>query len=97
MVLSCLLPLKVLVWEPSNLKIRFGQRGRMEMKVAVPGVSCHGSAPDRGVNAIYKAGPIIHAIEELHQRLASDSILGKGSITITDIRSTAPSLCAVAD
>ena len=90
-------PEAVLLTEPSNLGIRIGQRGRMEMKVAVQGLSCHGSAPDRGVNAIYQAGPIIHAVEELHHGLASDSILGKGSITITDIRSTAPSLCAVAD
>ena len=61
------------------------------------GISCHGSAPERGENAIYKAGPIIQDIEKLNHRLSSKSILGKGSITITDIRSTAPSLCAVAD
>ena len=90
-------PEAVLLTEPSNLGIRIGQRGRMEMKVKTRGVSCHGSAPERGENAIYKAGPIIKDIEELHHRLSSDSMLGRGSITITDIRSTAPSLCAVAD
>jgi len=92
-----IVPEAVLLTEPSNLGIRIGQRGRMEMKVKTRGVSCHGSAPERGDNAIYKAGPIIHDVERFHHSLTGDSILGKGSITITDIRSTAPSLCAVAD
>jgi len=90
-------PEAVLLTEPTNLGIRIGQRGRLEMKVTIRGISCHGSAPERGENAIYKAAPIIQDIEELNRRLSSRSILGKGSVTITDIRSTAPSLCAVAD
>jgi putative selenium metabolism hydrolase len=69
----------------------------MEIGVRVSGISCHGSAPDRGSNAIYRIAPIILEVEALHHRLRSDSALGKGSITATDIRSTAPSLCAVAD
>ncbi len=90
-------PEAVLITEPTNLNIYRGQRGRLEMKVQTDGVSCHGSAPERGVNAIYKMAPIIKEIEELHTRLKDDPFLGKGSITITDVRSTAPSLCAVSD
>jgi len=90
-------PDAVLLTEPTNLGIRIGQRGRLEMKIKVSGISCHGSAPERGENAIYKAGPIIMDIEKLNHRLSSGSVLGKGSVTITDIRSSAPSLCAVAD
>jgi putative selenium metabolism hydrolase len=90
-------PEAVVLTEPTNLKICRGQRGRVEMKVKTEGVSCHGSAPDRGENAIYKASPIIQEIAQLHERLESDSVLGKGTITVTDVRSTAPSLCAVAD
>ncbi|HNZ66983.1 MAG TPA: M20/M25/M40 family metallo-hydrolase, partial [Planctomycetota bacterium] len=58
---------------------------------------CHGSAPERGENAIYKMAPIVKEIEELHTKLADDPFLGKGSITISEIKSTSPSLCAVAD
>jgi len=87
----------VLLTEPTNMEIKLGQRGRMEMRVTTRGLSCHGSAPERGDNAIYKVTPIIKEIEELHNRLESASILGKGSITVTDVRSTAPSLCAVPD
>ncbi len=90
-------PELVLLTEPTNLELKIGQRGRMEMRVKVRGVSCHGSAPERGDNAIYKVTPIIGEIEELNGRLESRSILGKGSVTVTDVRSTAPSLCAVPD
>ena len=92
-----LAPEVILLTEPTNLEIKIGQRGRIEMRVATSGRSCHGSAPERGENAIYKIAPIIREIEDLHNQLENPSILGKGSITVTDVRSTAPSLCAVAD
>jgi putative selenium metabolism hydrolase len=89
----------VVVTEPTNLGVYRGHRGRMEMEVRTQGLSCHGSAPERGVNAIYKMAPIIADIERLNDRLAAsaDPFLGKGSVTISHIRSTSPSLCAVAD
>jgi putative selenium metabolism hydrolase len=90
-------PAAVLLTEPTNLRICTGQRGRMEIKVKTQGLSCHGSAPERGVNAVYKMAPIIKDVAALHERLESPSILGKGSVTISDVQSTAPSLCAVAD
>jgi putative selenium metabolism hydrolase len=92
-------PEAVLLTEPSNLGIRIGQRGRMEMKVKTRGISCHGSAPERGENAIYKMAAIIRDIEQLNKELPikSQSLLGKGTVTVTDVRSSAPSLCAVPD
>ncbi|MDH3800192.1 MAG: YgeY family selenium metabolism-linked hydrolase, partial [Desulfobacterales bacterium] len=44
--------------EPTSCRIYRGQRGRMEIKVATSGISCHGSAPERGDNAIFKMAPI---------------------------------------
>ena len=87
----------VLLTEPTNLNIYRGHRGRMEIKIQTTGISCHGSAPERGDNAIYKMADIISDIEKLNERLAYDPFLGKGTVTISDIRSTSPSLCAVAD
>jgi len=83
--------------EPTNLNIYRGQRGRMEMVVKFKGLSCHGSAPERGINAIYMAARVALEIEKLNQNLPSDDFLGKGSITISEIKSGSPSLCAVAD
>ena len=90
-------PEVVIIAEPTNMNIYRGHRGRMEMEVFVPGLSAHGSAPERGVNAVYKMAPLILEIEQLNERLRDDDFLGKGTVTISEIRSTSPSLCAVAD
>ena len=92
-------PEVVVITEPTNLGVYRGHRGRMEMEVRTQGLSCHGSAPERGVNAVYKMAPVIADIERLNDALAvdADAFLGKGSVTISEIRSTSPSLCAVAD
>ena len=87
----------VVIAEPTNLGIYRGHRGRMEIQVHTKGISCHGSAPERGENAVYKMAPIIQDIEKLNERLKGEPFLGKGTVTISEIRSTSPSLCAVAD
>ena len=87
----------VISTEPTNLNIYRGHRGRIEMHVHFYGVSSHGSAPERGKNAIYMASKIALEIEKLHERLKFDEFLGKGSITISEIISGSPSLCAVSD
>ena len=90
-------PELVVITEPTNLNIYRGHRGRMEMEVSVKGLSCHGSAPERGDNAIYKISRIALEIEKLHQHLRSDDFLGKGSICVTQVFFTGPSQCAVPD
>ncbi len=90
-------PDMVIITEPTNLNLYRGQRGRMEMHVHCYGRSSHGSAPERGINAIYMASGIALEIEKLNERLAVDDFLGKGSVTITEIISKSPSLCAVSD
>jgi putative selenium metabolism hydrolase len=83
--------------EPTNLNIYRGHRGRMEMHVSFYGVSSHGSAPERGKNAIYMASKTALEIEKLNERLKYDEFLGRGSVTISEIISKSPSLCAVSD
>ena len=83
--------------EPTNLNIYRGHRGRMEMHVSFYGVSSHGSAPERGENAIYMASRVALEIEKLNERLKYDDFLGRGSVTISEIVSKSPSLCAVSD
>ncbi len=87
----------VVITEPTSLRIYRGQRGRMEIEIETTGVSCHGSAPERGENAVYKMAPIIADIEKLNEELKPVAPLGKGTVTISHIRSRSPSLCAVAD
>jgi putative selenium metabolism hydrolase len=83
--------------EPTDGGIYRGQRGRMEIRVDVKGVSAHGSAPERGDNAIFKMAKILLELEQLHKKLKDDPFLGKGSLTVSEIFYTSPSRCAVAD
>ncbi|GAB3524838.1 MULTISPECIES: YgeY family selenium metabolism-linked hydrolase [Photobacterium] len=83
--------------EPTDCQIYRGQRGRMEIRIDVAGVSCHGSAPERGDNAIFKMGPILNQLEDLSHNLKDDPFLGKGTLTVSEIFFTSPSRCAVAD
>ncbi|UYM15099.1 YgeY family selenium metabolism-linked hydrolase [Endozoicomonas euniceicola] len=94
---SGLKPEFVVSTEPTDCNIYRGQRGRMEIRVEVSGVSCHGSAPERGDNAIFKMGPILNEIKELSTRLGDDEFLGKGTLTVSEIFFSSPSRCAVAD
>ena len=87
----------VVITEPTNLNIYRGHRGRMEIKVSTSGISCHGSAPERGDNAIFKMAPILMELKELNNRLLDNKFLGKGTLTVSEIFYSSPSRCAVAD
>jgi len=92
-----IVPHCVISTEPTNLNVYRGHRGRMEMHMTFNGISAHGSAPERGVNAVYKASRACLEVEILNNNLAYDEFLGKGSITVSEFISGSPSLCAVAD
>jgi len=85
--------------EPTSLNIYRGHRGRMEMEVKLQGVSCHGSAPERGVSAAYLASRAALAIEKLNSELKpdKDNFLGKGTITVSIMDVKGPSQCSVPD
>lgn len=87
----------VVITEPTDGNIYRGQRGRMEIRVEVKGVSCHGSAPERGDNAIYKMAEIIQEVRDLNATLHVDPFLGKGTLTVSQSFYNSPSRCAVAD
>ncbi len=85
--------------EPTSLRLYRGHRGRIEMEVRIKGVSCHGSAPERGVSAAYKAARAALAIEALNDALKpdDDKFLGKGTVVVSQINVHGPSQCAVPD
>lgn len=70
--------------EPTDGGIYRGQRGRMEIRVDVKGISCHGSAPERGDNAIYKMADILQDIRALNENDAADEIQIKGLVKMLD-------------
>jgi putative selenium metabolism hydrolase len=87
----------VILCEPSNLQVRVGHRGRLEMRVTVQGKAAHASSPTLGSNAIHNAARLVFGIELLAPRLADDDFLGQGTIAVTEIESRAASRNAVPD
>ena len=74
----------VISTEPTDGGIYRGHRGRMEIRVDVHGVSCHGSAPERGDNAIYKMADILQEIRQLNNNGCSESTAIKGLVKMLD-------------
>lgn len=72
--------------EPTDGGIYRGQRGRMEIRVDVKGVSCHGSAPERGDNAIYKMADILQDVRALNENDAADDRAVRGLVKMLDER-----------
>ena len=85
----------VVITEPTGLNVYRGHRGRMEIGVRVRGVSCHGSAPERGRNPVYAMASLVKEIKGLNRNLKDDNFLGKGSVAVSYIDCKTPSLCAV--
>ena len=75
-----LTPEFVVSTEPTDGGIYRGHRGRMEIRVDVKGVSCHGSAPERGDNAIYKMADILQDVRALNENPADDGAAIKGLV-----------------
>jgi putative selenium metabolism hydrolase len=95
-----LLPDCVVLGEATNMQLRRGHRGRMEIKVTVHGRSCHASDPSQGLNAIHTAARLVFGVELLAPHLLDDAFLGQGTLTVTDIecaggsRNALPSRCS---
>ena len=84
--------------EATSLKLYCGHRGRVEMLITVYGRTSHGSAPWLGINAIYKAIPLITRIkDELYPSLPSDSDLGQASVSLNIIECSPGALSIVPD
>ncbi|WP_157050161.1 peptidase dimerization domain-containing protein, partial [Loigolactobacillus bifermentans] len=66
--------------EPTDGGIYRGQRGRMEIRVDVKGQSCHGSAPERGDNAIYKMMDILQDVRQLNNNGDTESTVISGLV-----------------
>ena len=76
----------VLIGEATDMQLALGHRGSMKYGVVVHGRACHASAPERGINALYKAMKMISKIkDELAPSLPVHPIYGKASMTVTQI------------
>jgi acetylornithine deacetylase/succinyl-diaminopimelate desuccinylase-like protein len=64
--------------------ITLGHTGKIQARVKTHGVSAHGSAPEKGVNAVYEMAEIIQRVEQLNEKL-SQKPKPHGTIVLSDI------------
>lgn len=87
-------PAACVICEPSNNLITLGHTGKIQARVKTHGVSAHGSAPEKGVNAVYEMAEIIQRVEQLNEKL-SQKPKPHGTIVLSDISCVSASLNAV--
>jgi acetylornithine deacetylase len=93
-----------IVVEPTELRLAVAHKGFVGFELETHGVAAHGSRPHLGVDAIAKMGPVLVALGELDERLASGpqhALVGRGSVHASLIEggqefSTYPSRCVLA-
>ncbi|HWQ84452.1 MAG TPA: YgeY family selenium metabolism-linked hydrolase [Anaerolineales bacterium] len=82
-----------IICEPSANLISTGHKGKAQIIIQTRGVSAHGSAPEKGVNAVYEMAEIIQRIEAANFALQTQG--RHGTLVLAQISSTAVSLNAV--
>lgn len=87
-------PDNVVICEPSNNKITLGHKGKLQVSIKTHGVSAHGSAPEKGINAIYEMAEIIQRAERTNLELMKKDGL-RGTLVMSRISSVSASLNAV--
>jgi acetylornithine deacetylase/succinyl-diaminopimelate desuccinylase family protein len=91
------------VAEPTCLNIVHAHKGVTRWHIVTSGRSCHSSTPEQGVNAIYRMGRLLAAVERFAQKLRSgtpDPLLGPPTLSIGRIEggtsvNTVPDFCRV--
>ncbi len=82
------------ICEPSDNVITLGHKGKAQISVTTHGVSAHGSAPEKGVNAVYEMAEIISRVDALNKALYRENG-SHGTAVLSDISCESASLNAV--
>lgn len=80
--------------EPSDNRIVTGHKGKAQIIIHTRGIAAHGSAPEKGKNAIYEMAEIIKRVEKTNEELMK---MGepKRTLVMSNISSVSASLNAV--
>jgi acetylornithine deacetylase len=92
-----------IVAEPTLLNLVHCHKGALRWKIHTRGLACHSSTPHLGVNAIYRMGRVLEALESFAgslSRMAPDPILGPPSLSVGRIEgglsvNVVPDWCAI--
>lgn len=83
--------------EATDLDLVVGHRGRAEIEVITSGRTSHGSAPWRGINAVYKMMPVLEKVQAMGDSLPTDPKLGQASCALTRISCSPGELSIIPD
>jgi acetylornithine deacetylase len=89
--------------EPTQLNIVHAHKGVVRWNMTTTGRSCHSSSPEQGVNAIYRMGRLLQAIEQYATHLRTtqvDRLLGPATLSVGMIAggtsvNTVPDRCRI--
>jgi succinyl-diaminopimelate desuccinylase len=76
----------LIVAEPTGNHPLVGHKGALWLEARTRGVTAHGSMPERGVNAIYKAARAISGLEGFRFDVPPDPLLGGATLNVGTIR-----------
>ena len=76
----------VVVAEPSSNYPFVGHRGALWMNARTRGVTAHGSMPEQGVNAVYKAARALSILEKFRFSNAPHPLMGQATLNVGTIR-----------
>ncbi|MDL2263779.1 YgeY family selenium metabolism-linked hydrolase [Synergistaceae bacterium OttesenSCG-928-I11] len=82
------------ICEPSDNVVTLGHKGKAQIRIRTKGVSAHGSAPEKGVNAVYEMAEIISRVDALNRSLCRENA-PHGTVVLSDISCVSASLNAV--
>lgn len=87
-------PDAVMICEPSNNIITLGHKGCALINIETHGISAHGSAPEKGKNAIYEMDEIIQRVKNTNAEFMKREA-PRSSVVMSKISSISASLNAV--
>ena len=91
------------VTEPTNMEVMIAHKGFVWINLEINGKAAHGSRPEEGIDAIMKAGHVLHALDQWDRNSLSQRkhhLLGRASLHASLIEggteiSIYPALCKI--
>ena len=75
----------IVVAEPTANQPLIGHKGALWLKAKTSGITAHGSMPEQGDNAVYKAARAIAQLEDFDFNIARHEILGKPTLNVGSV------------
>ena len=72
----------LVVAEPTGNQLLVGHKGALWLEAVTTGVTAHGSMPEKGVNAVYKAARAVTALQDFDFNFARHDVLGNPTLNV---------------